>query len=157
MKKITNAQLSKIHVLLSQLDLINNKASIIYSFTNGRETSSKGMTLNEATQLIKHLAASDPCEKMRKKIFALAYHAGIIWGDTPEDKKMNSVKLNQFLLYRGAVKKEINRMNKNELVKVVTQFEYIIQHKGQTEANKATKFLLKELSIPVEKSKEARL
>lgn len=157
MKKITNAQLSKIHVLISQLQIIDQKQQLIYSFTNGRETSSKEMTLNEATQLIKHLAASDPCERMRKKCFALAYEAGIIWGDTPEDKKMNAVKLNQFLLYRGAVKKEINRMNKNELVKVVTQFEYIMQHKGQTEANKATKFLLKELSIPVENSKEARL
>ncbi|MEJ7821972.1 MAG: hypothetical protein WKF85_06600 [Chitinophagaceae bacterium] len=156
MKKVTTQQLSKIHVLLSQLHLIDQKQHIISSFTNGRETSSKEMTLNEATQLIKHLAASDPCEKMRKKVFALAYNAGIIWGDTWEDKKMNAAKLNQFLLYRGAIKKELSRMNKNELVKVVTQFEYIIQHKGQTEANKATKFLLKELSIPVENSKEAR-
>src|ERR1035437_5612249 len=156
MQKITKAQLSKIHVLLNQLHLIDDKSHIIYLFTNGRETSSREMTLNEATQLIGHLAASDPCEKMRKKIFALAYEAGIIWGDTPDDKKMNTVKLNQFLLYRGTVKKEISSMNKNELIKVVTQFQYIIQHKEQTEANKATKFLLKELDIPVENSKETR-
>jgi hypothetical protein len=156
MQKVTKAQLSKIHVLLNQLDLIADKQHIIFQFTNGRETSSKAMTLNEATELIRHLSASDPCQKMRQKIFALAYDAGIIWGHTNEDKKMNAVKLNQFLSFRGAVKKELNSMNKNELVKVVTQFEYIVQHKEQTEANKATKFLLKELSIPVERSKESR-
>ncbi|MEO6456542.1 MAG: hypothetical protein ABIN97_20870 [Ginsengibacter sp.] len=156
MKPVTKAQLSKIHVLLHQLNLIEDKANIVNQFTNGRATSSKEMTLDEAKELIRHLSTHNPNERMRKKVFALAYVAGIIWGDTPEDKKMNGIKLDQFLKARGAVKKEINRMTKNELVKVVTQFEQIVKNREQTKANKATRSLLEELSIPVIHPSKAR-
>jgi hypothetical protein len=152
-KPITKAQLSKIHVLMNQLKIIDDKASFINEFTNGRTSSSKEMSLEEGIDLIRHLSLYDPNDKMRKKIFALAYNAGIIWGDTPADKKMNSIKLNEFIKSRGAVKKELNSMSKNDLIKTVSQFEQIIKHNRQTVANKATKSLLEELSIPVQSSK----
>jgi hypothetical protein len=157
MKPINKDQLIKLHVLLHQLNLIDIKSDLVSQFTNGRATSSKEMTLEEATELIRHLSKHDPCDRMRKKVFALAYVAGIIWGDTPEDKKMNGIKLDKFLKARGAVKKDINRMTKNDLIKVVTQFEQIIKHNHQTQANKATRSLLEELSITVDHPSKARL
>jgi hypothetical protein len=156
MKRVTNAQLSKIHVMLMQMNLIDDKAGIIQQFTNGRATSSKDMSFDEATELIRQLVATEPCDRMRKKVFAMAYEAGLIWGDLPEDKKMNAIKLNQFLKGRGAIKKEISAMSKNDLVKVVSQFEQIVKHKHQTAANKATESLLTELCIPVSKQRKER-
>ena len=64
---------------------------------------------------------------------------------------MNAVKLNLFLKSKGAIKKAIDNMNNAELVKTVSQFEMMIKHNHQTEANKSTKSLLEELNIPLEK------
>ena len=153
MSKVTNAQLSKLHVLLTQLKIMDQKAALVFQFTNYRETSSKEMTKDEATELIRHLSRYDSSDKMRKKVFALAYEAGIIWGDTWQDKKMNAAKLNLFLLDRGTVKKELGKMNKEELIKTVSQFQLIVKHNERNAASKLTKKVLSELNIPVEKKK----
>lgn len=153
MQQITKEQLQKLHVMLNQMGLIDDKPNLVYSYSKGRTTSSRELTMIEARDLIKHLSENDPCQRMRKKIFALAYEANMIWDDIPEDKKMNAIKLDQFILLRGAVRKSLNKMNNKELVKVVSQFEQIVKHKQQTKANKATKSLLDELSIPIEKTR----
>jgi hypothetical protein len=147
MKNITKDQLSKLHVLLNQLGLMADKKEIVRHYSNGRTESSKELTIAEAGALIGALAGNDGNDRMRRKIFALAYDAGIIYGDTPEDKKMNAVKLNQFLLKSGTVKKELNKLQYNELVKTVTQFTQIVKHKGESVAAKQTKSLLEELNI----------
>lgn len=148
---INKAQILKIHVLLSQMKLMEQKVDFIYQFSNGRVTSTKELTNQEATDLIKHLSKYDPCDKMRKKVFALAYEAGIIWGETLEDKKMNAAKLNMFLRDRGTVKKDLSKIKSEELIKVVSQFQQIIKHNEFTMAGKATKNMLAELSILMEK------
>lgn len=148
---INKAQISKIHVLLSQMKLMEQKADFVYQFSNGRVVSTKELTTQEATELIKHLSKYDPCDRMRKKVFALAYEAGIIWGETLDDKKMNAAKLNMFLRDRGTVKKDLSKMKSEELIKVVSQFQQIIKHNEFTKAGKATKNMLAELSIPMEK------
>ena len=125
MKKITYPQISKIHVLLTQLNLLEQKADLVFEFTNFRATSTKDMTQAQAAELIRHLSKYDPLDKMRKKVFALAYEAGIIYGDSPEDKKINAAKLNLFLKDRGTVKKELSKMSKEELVATVSQFKQI--------------------------------
>lgn len=147
MKLVTRPQLTKIHVLLNQFGIMDDKAELVRQFTNGRETSSKQLTFYEAKNLLLHLSRFDPLDKMRKKVYALAYNANIIYGDTPEDKKINTAKLNMFLKERGTVKKELNKMNNADLVKVITQFQQIIKHKEESKASKATKSLLHELDI----------
>ena len=144
---ITKAQISKIHVLLSQFGLMAEKVDFIYKASNGRVTSTKELTMSEASHLLKHLSNFDPCERMSNKVFALAYEAGIIWGNTPADKKMNFVKINAFLVQYGTVKKEINKMTKEELVKVVSQFTQIIKHKEDSRVSKTTKDMLDDLGI----------
>lgn len=147
MTSITKAQIIKFNTLLSNLGIREQKESFIYQFSNGRATSTKDLTMYEAGKLLQYLSAFDPCDKMRRKVFALAYDAMIIYGDTPADKKMNEIKLNQFLLSRGTVKKELNKMNKADLIKTVTQFEYIIKNIEKSKAAKSTKNMLNELNI----------
>lgn len=149
MSTITKAQIIKFNILLSELGLRDHKESIVYQFSNGRETSTKGLTITEASKMLKYLSAFDPCDKMRRKVFALAYEAGIIYGETPEDKKMNEVKLNQFLNKKGAVKKNINKMNKPELIKTVNLFESILKHNENSKAASITKKMLTELNMQI--------
>lgn len=154
-QKITPDQLKCLNTLVSKLGIEKTtKEVMILGFSNGRASSSKDLTLAEATAIILHLKKIDPNERMRRKVFALAYDAGIIWGDTPEDRKMNAAKLNVFLLKGGTVKKELNAMSHDELVKVVSQFQQIVKHTGETKANKATKTLLAELNISTETNRK---
>ena len=150
-RPITTAQLSKIHVLLNQFGIMEDKADLVSQFTNGRETSSKKLTFNEAKSILQHLSRFDPCDKMRKKVFSLAYEAEIIYGDTQADKKINAAKLNMFLLHSGTVKKELNKMSKDELKKVVNQFYMIIKHKEESKVNKNTTEMLSGLGISTAK------
>jgi hypothetical protein len=156
MKHITPEQLKCLNTLVSKLHISkDDKETMVFGFSGGRATSSKNLFVSEATEMIKHLKSFDgPEQRMRKKVFALAYEAGIIYGETPEDKKMNAAKLNMFLLKSGTVKKELNKMTHTELVKVVTQFQQIVKHTGETKANKASRSLLEELNIPVLKTRQ---
>lgn len=151
MKPITKEQSKKLHTLLSQLKLMDSKNDMIYDVTGGRATSSKDLTTDEALILIKHLSQFDNNDKMRRKVYALAYEAGIIYGDTLEDKKMNTAKLNQFLKTRGAVKKNLHSLNHSDLIKVVSQFQSIVKHSKESKDNKQAKnitdSLLNELNI----------
>lgn len=153
MSSISKAQLSKIHVLLNQYGLMAEKPALVHSFSNGRTTSSKELNSKEAADFIKYLHQEDANDRMRRKIFALAYEANIIYGETPDDKKMNSIKLNKFIEERGTVKKHINKMNREELIKTVTQFEQLNKHKEESKASHATKSMLLELNIPTSKNR----
>ncbi len=156
MNLISAAQIKILHTLLNQLGLLEEKARFISDVSNGRTQSSRQLTFSEARVLIQHLKTDDSGEKMRKKIFALAYEAQMIWGETEEDKKMNGVKLKEFIKAKGAVKKELNKMTNAELVKTVSQFEQIVKHKKESHATKATKSLLTELNIDSSFRKPAR-
>lgn len=127
-KPITTAQIKKIHVLLNQKGLMNEKRVIIHSFSDGRTTSTKELTCYEAKQLIGYLNESDKerDEKARKEvrtIYALAWRMGMIYGDTDDDYQMNIAKLNVFCRERGTVKKNITAMSLEELRKTHRQFE----------------------------------
>ena len=147
MQQITKPQLVKLSILINQLHLQDQKAAMVSSISKGRTESSKELSIDEARLLISYLDGIDNSDNMRRKIFALAYDAGIIYGDTPADKRMNAAKLNMFLKERGTVKKELNKMQREELIKTINQFVQIIKHQQQNSATKATKNLLDELNI----------
>jgi len=153
MQKATKPQIAKIHAMLNNLGIIDQKAEMIYNVSKGRAESSKDLTIDEARTLITFLAQYDPREKQKGLIFSLAYKAGIIYGNTPDDKKMNAAKLNMFLKERGAVKKELNAMNYNELVKIHRQFEAIVKSTQKSNdskaADKAIKNLLNNLNLQI--------
>lgn len=151
MKYITKPQLSKFHVLLSNLGIMDQKAEMVFEISEGRATSSKDLSFDEATLLIKNLSQYDPKQRTKSTIFSLAYKAGIIYGETDMDKKMNTAKLNAFIRDRGAVKKELNEMSMTELNKVHRQFEAIVRNthnaKDKKTADKLVKNLLEDLNI----------
>lgn len=146
---ITKAQLTKIHVLLNQYGFIENKKEFVINYSNGRTESSKELTKKEAQEIIHDLLKLDDLKPMRQKVFALAYKAGIIYGNTEDDYQMNYAKLNMFLKQRGAVKKEIFRMNKSELIKTVNQFEMIVKNMDISKGEKELKRMLTELNISI--------
>lgn len=151
MRYATKAQVQKIHVLLNSTGMIDAKREIVRNLTQDRTDSTRQLYLEEATALIRRLAVYDPREVQVSAIFSLAYKAGIIYGDTPADKKMNAAKLNLFIRERGAVKKALAKMTLAELVKVHRQFEAIARatkvSRNKKEANKAVSGLLGELNI----------
>jgi hypothetical protein len=147
MQYATKGQISKIHVLLNQKGVKDHKAEIVFIHSNGRTESTKELSTNEARQLIIHLAGDDPNEKLKGIILSLAYQAGIIYGDTPDDKKMNMAKLDLFLKERGAVKMPLKDMHYKELVKTHRQFEAIVKNANTNNASKAVKSLLTDLNI----------
>ena len=148
-KLITPKQVSKLHALLFQSGLMDNKRELVYEVSDHRTTSCKELTYPEVTRLIGYLEDVSGADKLRRKVFALAYQAGIIYGDTPEDKKMNTAKLNRFLIERGAIKKELSKMTQPELIKTVRQFAAIAKHNEESHHNKEIKSLLNELNLSV--------
>jgi hypothetical protein len=151
MKPITPAQLKKIHVLLNQMGRMEYKSDMVHSLTDGRATSTKDLTMNEAKAFIEYLAQFDGNDRMRKKVIALAYETEIIYGNSPEDKLMNYAKLDQFLIKRGAVKKKLNLLTRDELLKVCSQMEAMLKNTKQSKFNKHLKNTLSELNISTSK------
>ena len=127
-KSVTTAQIQKINVLLNQKGLMDQKAALIHSYSDGRITSTKDLNCNEAKQLIGYLVESDKEREDKAKaefkaIYKLAWKMNTIYGDTEDDYNMNIAKLNVFCRTRGTVKKNITAMNIEELRKTHRQFE----------------------------------
>ena len=146
-------QIQTIHALLYDLGMMDDIEMYMQEFTNYPKNSIKELTTEEATCLIKLLFQQSPAGRCRATIVKLAHRAGIIYGDTLDDYRLNIVKLDVFLFKNGAVKKELAKMNINELVQVTRQMEEIIknnwQKKNKKAAKEATTKLLKELNITV--------
>lgn len=151
MKNITRAQLAKIHILLKENGWTEHKEEIVWNVTNGRSKSTKDLTFSEATAVIRKLAEHNPTERLKSVIFSLAYQAGIIYGTSQVDKKINAAKLDLFLKSSGTVKKPLNEMSYPELVRTEKQFRAIKSSVKTTklnrEAEKVVLGLLDELDI----------
>ena len=136
-KTVTSSQIKKIQTLFSQMGFEKDeKMDVISRLTNGRATSTKDLTLDEAKYLIKYLigdtgenkAHQEKCKSVVKCIYRLSYDIGMSYGDTPEDKLMNCAKINKFCRERGTVKKNISEMTLTELQKTRKQFEAILSN-----------------------------
>lgn len=122
---ITPAQLKKIHVILNELGLMACKEKIISDCTDGRTASCRELTRHEAKTLIGVLCNMDDRHRHINAILYLAYNMEMIYGTSPEDKKMNVAKLDAFCKSRGSVKKALYLQNVTELKKTHRQFESI--------------------------------
>ena len=150
-KMANAAQIQKLQCLYRQLGIMEQKKEILLHFTNNRTDSTAGLTMGEARDLIQDLAVNEPTEKLRKMIFSFAYRAGIIYGESDTDKKINRAKLNMFLRERGAVKKDIEKQTLQELQNTIRQFAAMVGNNQKTfdnkEAKQATNNLLTELNL----------
>jgi hypothetical protein len=55
MQTATKPQIQKLHALLNNLGLIDQKADIVFNMTHGRTESSRELTIDEARRLIANL------------------------------------------------------------------------------------------------------
>ena len=145
--QITKHQIKMIHTLLNNHRLMKYKREIIASYTDGRTESSREMTREEAQYMINRLAANDPLQRMRRKVFSLAREMGMIWGETKEDNRMNAAKINRFLKSRGAVKKPLNKLKYEELQQVVSQFRAMADKAKKRSFNQELEELLTERGV----------
>lgn len=159
--KINPAQNRRLHQLINQLGLQDDKAGLVHHFTAKRYTSTKDMAEHQAQALIDYLAGlvpptasptappADAANRMRRKVFAIGRAIGWLSGETPADLAMNRAKLDQFLCARGVYKKPLNQYTAAELPKLVSQFEQIQRHYEEHGAGQAVTDLLAELNLPV--------
>lgn len=150
---ITKSQIVKLHALLNKAGLMEHKKEIVQEYSHKKSTSSKQLTLEEARALIDYLESlvnnQDSKSRMIKKIFAICRSLGWIYGNSPEDRKMNNAKLGSFIERKGYLKKPLKDYNESELPGLVSQFESIQKNIEKSKANKEVKELLAELNLTV--------
>ena len=127
MSLINQKQIRIIHSLLGANNLMEYKMDFIVEYSKGRVQSCKELTYQEAESLIEHLNKIDPSDRMRKKVISICYRIGMIYGDTPDDKKMNQAKVYSFVEKIGYLKKPLNSYKVAELGKLLYQFEQILK------------------------------
>ena len=157
---ITPAQNRRLHQLLNQLGLQDDKAGLVAYFSAKRATSTKDLEQHQAQALIDYLAGlqrpaatpqqpgpDDAANRMRRKIFAIGRAIGWLSGHTAEDLAMNKAKLDAFLTERGYLKKPLRQYTAAELPKLVSQFEQIQKHCEEQGAGRAVTDLLAGLAV----------
>jgi hypothetical protein len=151
MEMATKSQITKLHILLNNLDLIDDKKAIISELTDGRTESSKALSLKEAKRLIALLCEFDPAERLKTLISQLAWQAGITYGSSDTYQLLNKAKLDMFLRDKGAVKKDLQKQSYPELRRTHKQMQAICKAAGKSRDKKAAEAavtdLLKELDL----------
>lgn len=134
-------QIKAISTLLGKHNLVDQKDSIISSFTNGRTTSRKDMTKAEAAALIGHLKSLDEgdrrSDKMRNKILSMAHEMNWCLTASPlaspltlskgegEKRKVDMAHVNNWCVKSGYLHKPLDEYTYNELPRLVSQFEEV--------------------------------
>lgn len=135
-RDITSKQITLICTLLSKTDLKDEKKEVVLHYTDNRTYSVGKMYLNEAKELIEFLLKKQPAnafEKdevantMRKKIISCLAQYGFV-----KQEKPDMSKIYEWVRTHGYLKKELNKYNRNELPKLVTQAETMLVKKVNT-------------------------
>jgi hypothetical protein len=151
MALIGKKEIVRLHTLLNNSGLLDAKRELIAFYSRGRTNSAKELTVDEFENLIEHLIQHDSGDRMRKKIFSIAYDLKIIYphADKESDKHMNRAALDKFLKANSYLHKSLNEYTVNELPKLVSQMMQILKHNNESEANKAVKTLLNGLNARI--------
>lgn len=121
----TKAQNSRLHQLLSALGIDSDgKAELVLTYTQGRTGRSSEMLAWECENLNNALQqmVNDQLQPMRRKALSLAHQLG--WEHA--DGRVNMARVDGFCRSRSASKRPLNRMNKDDLRKLVTQLEQMV-------------------------------
>lgn len=136
MKTNTNSQL---HALLGQTGLMEQKESLVYSYTDGRTGSSKEMSEAEAISLIKHLKGlvkkvepvkkypTDSKDSTRKYIISLWYR--IENAQTRDEMRLAQHKC--FAWVQKAFKGHLNSFESAELFKIKLAAEQVLKDRAK--------------------------
>lgn len=129
----TPAQLKALHAMLHQQGLLRHKTEMIDGLTQGRTSSSKELTKQEAALLLQQLdktaARKQDNTAMLRKLFAMCFEIGWIKETTtvlPDGsirKGKDYSRVHGWVATYGYLKKPLNRYTHNELPKLISQFE----------------------------------
>jgi hypothetical protein len=135
---ITPAQNRRLHQLINSLGIASIKSELINDASNGRTNSSKELSNQEATYLIKHLESKqpvvkqkkdDPADRMRKKILSVCHQLHWHKGTDENGKaKLDWKRINDWCIKYSPEHKTLNEHTIPELTKLVTQFESVLKH-----------------------------
>jgi hypothetical protein len=125
---LTFQQNKHLHLLLNKLNVdAENKAVLVYEYTQGRAESSKELTFHEARRLIhdldqevKKLNQLQPENRMRKKIFYYFNKCGYTKNDQTDVPRVND-----WILKYGYLHKPLMDYTAKELPKLVGQAEKV--------------------------------
>lgn len=126
-KHSTPAQRTAIMTLVRRMGL--DKEEIVDAATNGRTTSLRETTKEEARQLLEKLGAQpkhDNRLEMIKKIYSLAHQ--MRWTLPNQPDKVDVQNMNERLVKYGYLHKPLDKYTYNELPKLVTQVEQMLTH-----------------------------
>ncbi len=114
----------------------DTKAAMVESFSDGRCTSTKGLSREEARAMLMKLNDLQPADpamlKMKNKIFYYAHEMG--WVKVNHNGKVvaDGARVDDWCLKYSYLKKKLNNYTYAELPKLVSQFEAVYKHFLQT-------------------------
>lgn len=128
-----NPKLNKrLHALLNQLSLKDQKAELVSNATNGRTSSSSDMTDDEAQKLIDSIKPTGEIQRKSmsdakktntiRKCFSLFRQLGYY-----TDGKPDYDRINNFCLSRSGAKKKLTDMDAKELSNLIYQLNRIVK------------------------------
>lgn len=126
MSAITYIQNKAMHSLLHQLGLMDQKKDLVEQCTNGRTTSSREMSRDEADYMIRLLKAQKQ-ERTGKQIGKVV-HLLCLMGYVRDNGQPNYDRINKFIQNIGSRNPrqvKLNYLTVSELNAVVTQVEQI--------------------------------
>lgn len=149
-KPISPQQMKALHATFRSKGFDDeDRHEFISRFTEGRVSSTKELTFNEARLMLERLNESDKKKKEReqmeaknllKAIFFLSFEIPFLnkgfSNDTEEEFEMNKAKLNVFSRDRSASHKNLTEMNLNELKAFKKQLEAIAYNENNKSKNK---------------------
>ncbi|MGN6604543.1 MAG: hypothetical protein ACTHK8_18940 [Ginsengibacter sp.] len=124
---MNHQQNKTLYALLNATGLLEQKANIVLSFTEGKSESSKDLTDAQANDMIAYLrrqqqAQEEPANKMRRRILSMAHE--MHWY-LPGARKLDMEHINDWCKKFGYLHKELNQYSYKELPKLVTQFSAV--------------------------------
>jgi hypothetical protein len=127
--KIQPAQIRCIKTLMGKLKTPDGDA-VVRGFTKLRTGHVSEMTVKEGGELIKHLKKLDPDEvaanKMRRKLIGMAYErAGLGRSAGSGERRAVVDQLDAWCKQYGYKHKALNSYTKNELPKLVSQYQQV--------------------------------
>ena len=135
MEKVGNKEIIRVHGLLAQLGLVKDteyKANLIKQYTGGRETSTKGLLINEYGELIQDLQGlvnnkrkPGDLQAARKRKLLLHYAHMMQW--ELATGKVDMQRVNDWCVKYGQYHKALNEHNTSELSHLLVQFEKAFQ------------------------------
>lgn len=136
MQPITKGQIIAINVAINKKGLADEKRKMIGDASNGRVTSTKDLSFDEAHSLLMFLNADTDNNQVKldrqvRKLFAIAYdlkwikEVSVIGKGGKLEKKKDFSVVYQWVKQYGYLKKELREYNEKELPALITQLQRV--------------------------------